>query len=383
MDTISHKIHDTVDALRGHHERPGLKKGDWVLLTGASGFVAGHILNELLEAGYKVKCTVRDSQKFDTIRNLRPLYRNALDYAIVPDVASEGAFNEAVQGVKAVVHTASPFIMVDNADMKKTLLEPAIEGTLSMLRSISQHGPGVKRVVITSSFASIVDLSKGLRPGHTYSEKDWNPVTYEEALHSTNGSFAYCSSKALAEKATWSYVREHKPHFSLKTICPPMVYGPIEPHMRLDSLNTSTADIYRLINGSEKKVPETQFYAWVDVRDVATAHVRALGAPAKPHTEEDRYFVTAGNYTYADICQVISKRFPHLVNSGMTPNPAGVPAAPPHYSVNNSKSVSELGLSYRSLETCMVDTVHSLLKLEAASSEKTEKPPGLCEERRQ
>jgi len=153
-------------------------------------------------------------------------------------------------------------------------------------------------------------------------------------------------------------------NFSLATVCPPMVYGPLEHSARLKSLNTSTQDIYRLINGSEKSVPDTAFYAWVDVRDVGLAHVLALEAPPKPTGVEDRYFITAGNYTYAEICHVIKTHFPQLVNSGLTPNPAGAARPPPHYRVDSSKSRLELGLPYRTLDTCIVDLVNSLLKLQ-------------------
>jgi nucleoside-diphosphate-sugar epimerase len=332
--------------------------------------VAGHVLNQLLESGYRVKCTVRSEDKAESILKLRPLHRDRLDFSIVPDISVPGAFDDAVRGVKGVIHTASPFFLEDTSDVRGDLLEPAINGTLGLLRSVAEHNPDVARVVITSSFAAMVDLNAGLRPGHTYSEADWNPVTYEEALHTTSGAFAYCASKALAEKAAWNFMREQQPGFSLKTINPPMVYGPIEEHMRLDALNTSTADIYRLINGSEKKVPETKFFAWVDVRDAGLAHVRALEEEKGGEGGEERYFVAAGTYTYTDICHTIAKWFPQLVNSGLTPNPAGVPAAPPHYEVDNRKSREELGLEYRNLEECVVDTVHSLLKLQAASQEK-------------
>jgi len=144
-----------------------------------------------------------------------------------------------------------------------------------------------------------------------------------------------------------------------------MVYGPIEHRARLDTLNASTADIYRLINGSERSVPETKLHAWVDVRDAAEGYVRALEAAGKPAGMEDRYLVVAGGYSYTEVCRIIQKRFPHLVNTGLTPNPAGAPLPPPHYAVDNGKSVRELGMSYRPLEACIVDVVHSLLKLHA------------------
>lgn len=83
----------------------------------------------------------------------------------------------------------------------------------------------MKRVVITSSFASIVDGAKGLRPGHVYSEEDWNPITHKEALE--NPANGYRASKTFAEKAAWEFVEKEKPNFALSTMCPPLVLGPI------------------------------------------------------------------------------------------------------------------------------------------------------------
>lgn len=104
---------------------------------------------------------------------------------------------------------------------EEDLLKPAILGTTQLLRAVHKYGPTVKRVVITSSFASVVDSSKGLRPGYVYTEDDWNPVTYEQGRE--NALVGYYASKKLAEQAAWDFVRDEKPSFSITTICPPMV----------------------------------------------------------------------------------------------------------------------------------------------------------------
>jgi nucleoside-diphosphate-sugar epimerase len=105
------------------------------------------------------------------------------------------------------------------------LLDPAIIGTTGVLKSIKKSAPSVKHVVITSSFASIVNGSKGFWPGHEYSEEDWNPITSEEATE--NPMMGYRASKTFAEKAAWDFVEKEKPNFSLSTVNPPMVFGPI------------------------------------------------------------------------------------------------------------------------------------------------------------
>ena len=237
------------------------KAAHLILLTGASGFVAAHILHSLLHHGYDVRGTVRSEAAADRVRkthgHLIEGKQSRLTFAIVPDVASPGAFNDAVKDVDGVIHTASPFA-VEVADNERDLLLPAIRGTTEIIQAVQSYAPQVKRVVITSSFASIIDTSLGDRPGYTYSEKDWNPITYDQAKVA-DGSTAYCASKAFAERAAWDFVEEKKPNFSLATICPPMIYGPLENDANLAHLNTSSADIYRFMNGSAKEPGPTLF----------------------------------------------------------------------------------------------------------------------------
>lgn len=145
-------------------------------------------------------------------------------------------------------------------DPKKQLLDPAIIGTTGVLKSIKASAPTVKRVVITSSFASIVDANKkDGGKGHTYSEADWNPVTWEDALK--DPSTGYRGSKTFAEKAAWKFLEDEKPNFTLATMCPPLVLGPIVHYLNsLDALNTSNQRIRNIafgLDGADKELPLT------------------------------------------------------------------------------------------------------------------------------
>lgn len=157
-----------------------------VLLTGGSGFIAAHVLEYLLEHKHSVVTTVRSQAKADKVAAAHPKAgKDQLDFAIVEDVAQEGAFDKAVVSnppFDAVIHTASPFHF-NVTDVQKELLDPAYIGTTGILKSIKKSAPSVKRVVITSSFASIVNPNTGNAPNKTYSEEDWNPITQEEVLH--------------------------------------------------------------------------------------------------------------------------------------------------------------------------------------------------------
>lgn len=258
-----------------------------------------------------------------------------------------------------MVHSASPFVM-DVEDYEHDLLIPAIKGTTNILKAVQKNAPQVKRIIITSSFASIVDMGKGLRPDYTYTEEDWNPITYDVAANpKTPVEVSYCASKAFAEKAAWDFVRENKPNFNLSTICPPMVYGPnAQTVTSLDHLNTSSADIYRLMNGSEKTVPNTTFFGFADVRDLGEIHARAYESD---EAAGQRYLTTSGNYTYAQVCQVIREHFPQLKHK--TPDPSTAPIENA-YKLSNEKAKKELGMSFRDLETTIHDQVVEFLYLE-------------------
>lgn len=331
-----------------------------ILLTGASGFMAAHILNSLLSHGHHVRGTVRSESSADKVRSTHSQYSDLLTFAIVKDVAASGAFDEAVKGISGAIHSASPFVM-NVEDNEKDLLAPAIHGTTNILKAIAAHAPQVKRVVITSSFASIVDMNQGARPRYTYTEADWNPITYDEAKAAESGAVAYCASKSLAEKAAWDFVKEQKQNFSLATICPPMVYGPnVHSLESLDKLNTSSADIYRLMNGSEKSVPETQFYAFVDVRDVAEAHRLAY---EKEEAGGERFLVTGGSYSYQEVCDIIRKNVPEV--RGRTPEgKPGSGLGMEVYGVDGSKAERVLGVKYTGLETCITDEAKGFVELE-------------------
>lgn len=189
-------------------------------------------------------------------------------------------------------------------------------------------------------------------------------MTYEEAAQKdANGGMVYCASKKLAEKAAFDFVEKNAPNFTISTICPPMVYGPaLHTITSLDKLNTSSADIYRLINGSEKTVPETTFWAFVDVRDVAEAHVLAY---ENAEAANQRYFTVSGGYTFQMICDIIRKHFPEKRDLV----PEGTPGEeyPDVYKVDNGKARRQLGLSFRDLETTIVDMVKEFVEIEKRS----------------
>ncbi|KAI7968131.1 hypothetical protein EIK77_010301 [Talaromyces pinophilus] len=227
----------------------------------------------------------------------RPQYANKLEFVQIQDFENPGGLTEAVKGVDAVIHVASvrhrhhqrsnecregtleltllqPF-NYDITDNEKELIIPAINGVRSMLEAAC-NAPNIQRVVITSSFAAVVDINRTGPQGFTYTAADWNPLTYEEAADpKSTPVVAYRGSKKYAELAAWEFIQEKKPHFDIVTLCPPMVFGPIaHPIKSLDHLNESNTALWEIAQGLSP-LPTARVPFWIDVRDLATAHVEA------------------------------------------------------------------------------------------------------------
>lgn len=335
-----------------------------ILLTGGSGFIAAHVLEVLLKRGHSVVTTVRSSQKGNRILDAHRDHTKAtLDYVVVEDISISNAFQKAVVSdppFDAVVHTASPYHF-KSQDNKKELLDPAINGTVGLLEAIRSQAPSVKRVVITSSSAAILDQS---RPTKVYSEADWCPVTEEQAL--ANPADGYRASKTFAERAAWKFVEDNKPNFTLAVCNPPLVLGPVLHHLdSLASLNTSNERIRDLMSGASKnRLPPTGNHLFVDVRDLALGHALAV---EKDEAAGKRFFMVGGHFSNKEIAEIMGEKFPELKENLPTKDAlktGDYPAIGP-YGFDSTRSKSELGMTYRPLEESIVDAVKSLQALGA------------------
>lgn len=237
---------------------PAISANGPVLVSGGSGFLAIHCINELLQRGHPVRATVRSNEKGDYLRQVFKRYDNRFGYIIAEDVEKPGVFDEAVKGCEGVLHTASPFHFDAEGKALDNLVHPAVKGTKNMLESIVKE-KGVKRVVITSSFAAILDRTS---PGHAemtkiYTEEDWNVADREESDQLGNSQVpmnAYRASKSHAELAAWQFVEAHQPDWDLSTINPPFILGPIIHQCESpEKLNTSMKAVWTLMHGGKKE----------------------------------------------------------------------------------------------------------------------------------
>ena len=234
-----------------------------VLVTGATGFIASRIIERLLGAGYPVHGTVRSIAKGKDVELLRALPGAASRLELFEaDLGRSGSFDEAARGCGAAIHTASPYVL-NVRNPQRDLVDPAVNGTREVLGACARAGT-VTRVVLTSSMAAITDEPEN---GRCLTEADWN-----EKSSLTRNPYYY--SKVLAERAAWAFIERETPAFDLAVINPFAVIGP----SLTSGLNTSNELFVRLLDGA---FPAIISMAWgfVDVRDVAEAHLRAMETP--------------------------------------------------------------------------------------------------------
>jgi nucleoside-diphosphate-sugar epimerase len=344
-----------------------------ILVTGATSFIAGHIIKLLLEKGYNVRGTVRSQARESAVLETIPQnVRHLVSFAHVGDVAVD-SFDEAVQGINGIIHVASPYHF-NVTDPEKDLLLPAINGTESVLKAAHKYNSTqndeknkIKRIVITSSFAAVFDRTKGMRPGYVYTDKDWAPVTYEEAAAAKdNPPLVYQASKSLAEKAAWNFIEKQRPTFTLTTICPPMVFGPRTDNLKsINDLDTSNAAIWKLVtSGKDASILPIRVPWEIDVRDVAFAHVAAL---ERQTNTNERYVIAAQSYTNQAIADFVhqSTKIPSYIKDS---TPIGTPGQHlEHYLVDSSKAQKELGVSYISLNKTIDDLILQLIDVQNRS----------------
>lgn len=211
---------------------------------------------------------------------------------------------------------------------------------------------------MTSSFASVIDASKNPGPEFTYTGADWNPLTYEEAADpKTSAVVAYRGSKKFAELEAWNFMSREKPSFDLVALCPPMVFGPVvHPVADASQLNESNATLWSVAQGADP-LPAARVSAWIDVRDLAEAHVEAL---LRSEAGGKRYIPASGEpFTYELAADIIKEEFPWARNV-VTKNYESGKAPATSYHLDGPTVTRELGVTYRRFRETVVDLVRQV-----------------------
>ncbi len=267
-----------------------------VLVTGATGYVAGWVVKALLDAGVTVHAAVRDPDASARVAHLVAMADAAPGELklFAADLLTPGAYTEAMRGCRVVIHTASPFTRAV-ADPQRDLVDPAVLGTRSVLESASAT-PSVERVVLTSSIAAVYsDAIESERAPHgVLDESLWNTtasLTYEPYLY----------SKTLAEREAWR-IADAQDRWRLVAVNPGMVLGPaLNPDPTSDSFTIMKmlGDGTMRFGGVRLPLPA------VDVRDVARAHVAAAFLP----DASGRYLLCGHDTDTMEMARLLRPRF--------------------------------------------------------------------------
>lgn len=334
-----------------------------VLVTGGSGFIGSHAIIKLLAAGHTVRTTVRNLSRESEVRAM--LKVGGVDAGerltfFAADLEKDAGWADAVHGCEFVLHVASP-LPASVPKNEDELIVPAREGTLRVLRAA--RDAGVKRVVVTSSFAAIGYGHPASHPAFT--EKDWTDPNAKDVM-------PYPKSKTLAERAAWDFIAKEGGALELATVNPVAVFGPV----LAPDFSASIQIISRMMDGSLPGAPKL-YFGVVDVRDVADLHVIAMTHPA---AKGERFLAVAAEFmSMKQLALVLkakmgaaAKKVPtmqvpdFLVRLAALRDPAIksiLPELGKKKSATNEKARRLLGWSPRSNEEAIVATAESLIGL--------------------
>eukprot|EP00980_Cylindrotheca_fusiformis_P023578 scaffold10626_cov112-Cylindrotheca_fusiformis.AAC.9 len=317
-----------------------------VMVTGATGYVAGPLVKSLLDVGLTVHCAVRDPENEEKIKHLVDAAKGSKGTVkfFKGDLLEEGSYEEAMKGCSVVFHTASPFFL--NADPSKVdeqLLEPAVKGTRNVLNSVAKT-PSVKRVVVTSSIAATCTDAKDRlnEPGQVITENCWNKTASRDYS-------PYSYSKTLAEEEAWK-MADAQSQYKLVTVNPGLVMG---PGLKVHPTSTSYGFIEKLGKGEFADGAPGNGLTVVDVRDVAKIHVAAgFSEQAK-----GRYLAIGHNTSlYEMFAEVMGPKLPdYPMPKKKIPNENGEDI---EHKALNDKSIRDFGIEYMPLETTLLEMFH-------------------------
>jgi nucleoside-diphosphate-sugar epimerase len=230
---------------------------------------------------------------------------------------------------------------------------------LAILRSVHKYAPTVKSIAVTGSINAITTGSKDEILAGPFTNSSWIHLTQDDARAAQNTYYSYCSAKKEGELAIWNFMETEKPSFTVTVFLPALIFGPpVEPVKDAKHLHYSSSIIYSFFNGSNATIPATTFPSYIDVRDLAEAHVKALTTEG---AKNKRFLIGGLPMTYTNLVRALAK-VPQL--EGRLPAESGEDAdvVPPRIEAKEGNEI--LGMTFRTLDETMRDAAERILELE-------------------
>ncbi|KAL7920218.1 hypothetical protein ACQKWADRAFT_322397 [Trichoderma austrokoningii] len=330
---------------------------DTIFLTGATGHVGFRVLVLALQAGYAVRAAVRSLTKSDGILASQPIKAlntgSHLSFVEVPDLTTEGAFDGILEGVTFVIHVAAPIASTVGIgdDLEAHYIWPSVHGTLNLLKSASKHA-SIRRVVITSSLAAIVDTTNPEEVSRTVLNEQSRTFRIPKPPYSSAVQ-AYCAAKAMTLNAAEAWMKEQQPSFGVTHILPGDIHGPNELVTDPDDMlkkGTNRVILTPIMGGHYVPSPSSTIH----LDDVANAHIVAL----KPKISTNRlYLLHSGGVSGQQVehlFDIVRENFPDDVGK-LLPNNGTISTF--KIPVDASESERMLGFQYMRYEKQVTDVV--------------------------
>ncbi|KAI1751833.1 hypothetical protein F4782DRAFT_540643 [Xylaria castorea] len=342
-----------------------------VLITGANGYIAVQTVARYLQAGWMVRGTVRGLNS-TSVRELAAHFASEqkagrFELVVVPDIKVPGAFDEAVKGVQAIAHLATP-VVFDTGDVEY-VIGTAVQGSLSILESAleiaSEEKEEEQRLKSFVMISSVAAVRMNIPGPVTFTEKDWNTqaeAAVKEAGDDAFGHIIYAASKVASERAVWNWVEEKKPPFVATVLCPTWVAGPpLYLPSSPESIAETASFVWKVFSGQDFPAGPAGYGTHVDVRDVARMTEWASSHPEV--TGGERYIVGGnGNVgvpqAAADILREAYPERQNIIKAG-TPGEGYLPgyaADPEGVNVNSSKAIKATGQDWIPYDKMVLDS---------------------------
>ncbi|PIA93467.1 putative oxidoreductase [Cercospora beticola] len=321
-----------------------------IFITGASGFIGSQTAKSVLQAGYRIRLSIRQKEQEQELRDiLKDASQDKIEFAHIPDLTTPGAFEEALEGVDYVFHLASP-MPGKGEDFREDYVKPAVSGSLAILQEALKHEQ-IKFVVVTSSILALIPLG-----GLSDSSAPIKANTGEKLPVSADMKFPdgaaghgakYSASKILAHQATRDFVEKEKPEYKLVTFHPVLVIGESLVQKNFDQLDGMNQVLWSSLHSTQPTMPST----FVDVKQCAESHVNAVRNYEKLKNGTE-YGLSSPAVAWNEVAKFVKQEFPQVqvkLDDG--------PSLSSKFEVDTEPADRDLKIQWRPVQDVVRDTL--------------------------